>query len=366
MLALSDQSAERKRDAYEDRSKKPSGIIDIWGSFKLGPLKDLTEVNSSMHRTLSIAASALLALTISACSSSSVSAPPSSAVLSAPTVDQNAGPRALSSYDVLIRDANGQLQRAHIFKPVGEEAPQAGGNNLRYGGGDIQSVPQIFVVYWQFPRYGDPSGEQGILHNFYGGIGASSWLNIDSQYYGPVGTFISNPSGQLAGEWVDKTHAIPHKLDGNAIASEALKAVAHFGYSFNAAYVIATPHGHNTKGFGTQYCAWHSSESSGSGSVAFTNMPYMTDAGASCGAGFNGLGPKAGITIVSGHEEAETQTDPLPPTGWVDSNGAEIGDKCAWISSGPGASQDVVFTTGTFAVQSLWDNKVSNCAISGP
>jgi len=249
--------------------------------------------------------------------------------------------------------------------------PQASGGNLKYGGGSIQSKPIIYVVYWQFGTYGDPSGEQAMLHSLYSGIGGSSWLNTVTQYYGPVGTFISNSSGQLAGEWVDNTDKLPKHLGTSAIASEALVAVKHFGYDFNAAYVVATPHGHNASGFGTQFCAWHSSESSTSGSVAFTNMPYITDAGASCGANFNNLGANAGITIVSGHEEAETQTDPAPSTGWVDSSGAEIGDKCAWITTGyQGASQDITLSTGTFAVQSLWDNASNGgsggCVISGP
>src|SRR6267154_567228 len=101
----------------------------------------------------------------------------------------------------------------------------------------------------------------------------------------------------------------------------------------------------------TQYC-----QVVAVGSFAYTNLPYMTDAGASCGANFNGLGPDAGITIVGGHEMAETVTDQFPNTGWVDSAGAENGDKCAWISSGQGASADVSLSTGTFAVQSLWSN----------
>ena len=85
-------------------------------------------------------------------------------------------------------------------------------------------------------------------------------------------------------------------------------------------------------------------------------MPYITDAGASCGADFNGLGPTAGITIVGGHEFGETVTDQYPSTGWLDSGGAENGDKCAWISSGQGAAANVALSTGSFAVQSLWSN----------
>ncbi len=61
---------------------------------------------------------------------------------------------------------------------------------------------------------------------------------------------------------------------------------------------------------------------------------------------------------------AETITDQFPNGGWLDSSGSEIGDKCAWISSGQGASADVSFSTGTFAVQSLWSNATGNCVMS--
>ena len=52
-----------------------------------------------------------------------------------------------------------------------------------------------------------------------------------------------------------------------------------------------------------------------------------------------------------------------PAGGWIDSRGAENGDKCAWISSGQGASANVKFPDGqTFPVQSLWSNAFNNDA----
>src|SRR5207237_2302056 len=121
------------------------------------------------------------------------------------------------------------------------------------------------------------------------------------------------------------------------LAAEAVKAAGHWNNTSTASndtvqYVIATATGNSASGFGTQYCAWHSSTSSSYGNIAYTNLPYITDAGASCGAGFNGLGPNAGITIVEGHEMAETITDQFPNGGWLDRKGAENGDKCAWTS----------------------------------
>ena len=170
-----------------------------------------------------------------------------------------------------------------------------------------------------------------------------------------------NPSAILAGTWYDNGSTAPSKPRQSQLASEAVRAAQHFGNtsgSSNAStqYVIATAHGNNSSGFGRQFCAWHSSTSSSVGNVAYTNLPYITDAGASCGANFNGLGPKAGMTIVEGHELAETITDQYPNGGWLDSGGAENGDKCAWISSGQGAAANIQLSTGTFPVQSLWSN----------
>jgi hypothetical protein len=259
------------------------------------------------------------------------------------------------------------------------EAPvrQAGtSNDLYYHGGiggiGVETAPKIYLVLWGSQwNNNDPSGEEAILHNFYSGVGGSHWLNSVTQYCQGVtsgtyfcngaGTPAGNQTGILAGIWYDNIKAAPSKPRQSQLASEAVRAAQFFGNttaSKNASvqYVIATAHGSNASGFGTQYCAWHSSTSSTAGNVAYTNLPYITDAGASCGANFNGLGAKAGITIVGGHEMAESVTDQFPNGGWLDSGGAENGDKCAWISSGQGASADITVSTGTFPVQSLWSN----------
>ena len=266
--------------------------------------------------------------------------------------------------------------------------------NLDYHGGSggigVETAPKIYLVLWgaQWNK-NDPSGEAAILENFYTGVGGSSWLNSVTQYCQGVasgtvfckgaGAAAGNPSGIFADTaayvWSDNATSAPARPTQLQLASEAVNAAKHFGNTTstsnaNVQYVIATASGNNASGFGTQYCAWHSSTSSSVGNVAYTNLPYITDAGGSCGANFNGLGPNAGITIVGGHEMAETITDPFPNTGWLDSGGEEIGDKCAWITSGQGASADISLSTGTFAVQSLWSNAFNSdagsCVISYP
>ena len=265
-----------------------------------------------------------------------------------------------------------------------------GSNNLMYHGGiggiGVETAPKVYLVLWGSQwNNNDPSGEAGILQQFYSGAGGSAWLNSVTQYCQGVasGTIFCNGAGTpagnqaniFAGVWADNASAAPSHPTQSQLAAEAVNAAGHFGNTTSASnasaqYVIATATQNSSSGFGVQYCAYHSATSSSVGNVAYTNLPYITDAGASCGANFNGLGPKAGITIVAGHEMAETISDQFPNGGWLDGSGAENGDKCAWISSGQGASAFTSLSTGVFAVQSLWSNAFNSgaggCVLSYP
>jgi serine protease len=266
------------------------------------------------------------------------------------------------------------------FKSVSRAKPTRT-NNLAYRGGiggiGVETAPTVYLVLWGSQWNGnDPSGEEPLLANFFSDAGGSSWLRSVTQYCQGVasGTVFCNggdtaagggvafsPSTTTGSVWYDNASAAPSSPSQSQLASEAVRAAAHFGNTAAGSnnttqYVIATATGNNASGFVSQYCAWHSSTSSSYGNIAYTNLPYITDGGASCGANFNGLGAKAGITIVEGHEMAETITDQYPNGGWLDRNGEENGDKCAWIQSGQGASANVTMNGATFPVQSLWSN----------
>lgn len=285
------------------------------------------------------------------------------------------------------------IMRPLGFKPVQHAKPArpTRTNNLKYGGGvggiGVETAPTVYLVLWGSQwNNNDPSGEESVLAGFYGKVGGSSWLASVTQYCQGVasGTVFCNGAGTAAGGgvsfssssvWYDNASAAPSQPSQSQLAGEAIRAAAHFGRTAAGSnnttqYVVATATHNSSSGFGTQYCAWHSSTSSSYGNIAYTNLPYITDAGSSCGANFNGLGPNAGITIVGGHELAETITDQYPNGGWLDSRGAENGDKCAWISSGQGASANVSFGGSSYPVQSLWSNAFNNknggCVLSYP
>jgi hypothetical protein len=275
--------------------------------------------------------------------------------------------------------------RPAVFMPLRGQAKgsRPGNRQLSYHGGTggigVETAPKVYLVLWGSQwNNNDPRGEAAILQSFYQGAMGSSWLNSVSQYCqnvasgttncaGVSGAVFASNSGTFAGVWADNAAAAPGKPTQSQLATEAVNAAGHFGNTTAASnataqYVVATATGNSSSGFGTQYCAYHSSTAAFGGNLAYTNLPYITDAGANCGANFNGLGPNAGVTIVGGHEMGETITDPFPNHGWLDGNGAENGDKCAWITAGQGTSANVSLSTGTFAVQSLWSNAFNSGA----
>ena len=254
-------------------------------------------------------------------------------------------------------------------------------NNLAYQGGvggiGVETAPKVYLVLWGSQWTGnDPSGESNLLQSFFTNVGGSPWMRSVTQYCQGVarGTTTCPFGSAFAGGgvafspgqvWSDTGSPAPSQPTQSQLAGEAINAANHFGNTTAASnqtvqYVIATSKGHSASGFGTQYCAWHSSTSSASGNIAYTNLPYITDAGASCGANFNNLGPFAGITIVEGHEMAETITDQFPNGGWLDGSGAENGDKCAWTS----ATSIQPIGGSSFPVQPLWSNASSSCVLS--
>jgi len=66
------------------------------------------------------------------------------------------------------------------------------------------------------------------------------------------------------------------------------------------------------------------------------------------------------VTIVEGHEYAETITDQNPAGGWIDLGGEETADKCAWLQTGSGKVALLTLPTGTFAMQGIWANNANS------
>ena len=312
------------------------------------------------------------------------------------------------------RDVADKMARYRASHPG--VAALAAANNLQYGGaldgiGVTTGKPRVYLVFYgsqwgsagtdtngNTTFSGDSVGEAPRLQQLFKGLGTNNelWSGVMTQYCEGVASgsqtcpansaHVGYPSGgALAGVWADTGSASPAAATGHQLGVVAVAAATHFGNTTSAAnrnvqYVILSPHGTKPDGFNTPsggFCAWHDwngdttlsggAVSSNVGDIAFTNMPYVTDAGTSCGqrsVNRGSAGTLDGVTIVEGHEYAETITDQNPAGGWTDSSGEENADKCAWSTTSTGAARNVSFATGSFAMQTTWGNDSNGCQIS--
>ena len=202
--------------------------------------------------------------------------------------------------DLLLPGLNGLqvLQELNRAKP---ELPVV----ILSARGDVQTKPKIYLVLWGSQWSSDPSTEATLLQSFLGKVFGSSWLNSVTQYCQGIAYGSStcgstghagNGNGSFAGTYPDNGSAAPSSPSQNQLAAEAIKAAAHFGNTASGSnnttqYVIATSHGNNASGFGTSYCAWHSSSNE-----PYINLPYLLDAGTACGENFINTGVRFNFT----------------------------------------------------------------------
>ena len=262
--------------------------------------------------------------------------------------------------------------------------------DVTYHGGPVQHSPQVYLVFWGPEWNSDPEEEQSAsyLLSFYKGLGTSedTWSRITSLYANGTGKPAFSGS-VFVSSFID-TSAPPAEVTPDDIAAEAIAAASRFGIKdlADAQVVVAAQSGTcfsdgfegsscpPASGPAPGYCGWHAAVPDGSGALSYVNLPYEPDAGFNCGADWiNAEGPLDGFSTVGGHEYAESITDPVPDSGWMDSSdsvsGGEIADKCAWGGAAWGGDDpdgDITLPTGKFAMQSLWDNATRSCRMSLP
>jgi hypothetical protein len=322
-------------------------------------------------------------------------------------------------------------------KNAAGQAPVLVTPGLQYfGGTDGVGVetgsPKVYIIYWgsqwgtastdgngDTTFSGDTAGMAPVQQELFKGLGTHTepWSHVATQYCQGVATgatscpgnaqHVAYPNaGVLTGVWYDNAAPVATSATPAQIAQEAIAAAAHFGNTTadsnqNAQYIITFPTGTTPDGWSPDgsnpagaFCAWHDYNgdplvgpvSSPYGDIAFTNMPYLPDAGFGCGAGFvnGGSGALDGVSIVGGHEFTETVTDPFPyatspndllpqSAGWLapiyDANNGfqlvgsmENADLCAWIPPQfPGGAANVNLSTGRFPMQATWSNADGGC-----
>ncbi|HLI37120.1 MAG TPA: ricin-type beta-trefoil lectin domain protein, partial [Streptosporangiaceae bacterium] len=260
---------------------------------------------------------------------------------------------------------------------------------VTYHGGSVQHTPHVYLLLWG-PNWSPTGSDTEYLDGFYSGLGGSkdTWSPVLTQYGDSSGP--PSFSGTLfEGVWNDASTPPPDVTpdDLAAEAGDFAQTVGITDFADTQVVVVSQSGTCFSDGWGgqpsscadqpaKQYCSWHSyaTNSSTGAELPFVNMPYQPDAGAGCGENFvnsGSAGTYDGFSMTAGHEFAEVTTDPFPATGWVDTSdnvsGGEVADKCAFGGKQWGTPDpygDVTFSTGTFAMQSLWSNAAGGCVMS--
>ena len=297
-----------------------------------------------------------------------------------------------------------------------QSAANAVANDLIWHGGNagpgaigVLQKPSAYLIYWgtewsQGFQTSDTNGAlyssktlQTYVNSFFQNLGGSPWADVQTQYCNVAlpGTtnciggsgFVTNPKHQLKGVWTDPTpvpddiiaSGLAQNLVDDPIASEAMRASAHFGYDPNAVYIIMVPPRPVATGQ-PAYCGYHSQTTSLDGlgnpyRLQYAFIPWQNTEwpglGQDCGmhnvnATSNAFGN--GIfdswSIVLGHEYGEAITDPDnfagTQDGWNDAQTSENGDKCAWTGT-----QNISLGSHQFAVQPMWSNEAFDAGKNG-
>ena len=214
---------------------------------------------------------------------------------------------------------------------------------LTHHGGPVQHDPQVYLVFWDF--YKDPLGERSYITSFVRSIGGNRWLATVNQYGA------GSPRNLLKGTWSDYHHlSIAENPSEPELMAEVSRAALHFGIpkwsitnknNINIQIVIVEPLGGVCNG----HHGWLSFYGGNNWGITYTALPYNSEAGCRGGA------------ATESHELAEAITDPQPFTGWLDSNGNEIADKCN------GQNGHISAGGNDFFVEKLWSNRAGRCVL---
>jgi hypothetical protein len=294
-------------------------------------------------------------------------------------------------------------------------APGVAGNNVHagattvsqvtYHGGPVLHSSGVFTIFWVPNGYALPRGYAQTVRQYFTDVAHDSFLpsnlfSVDTQYYDVTKGVKRFASYSVVdrGSNVD-THGYPtggcpnYVLDSKAgskskacltdaqVQNEIKAVIAAHSLSTGVGneYFLLTPPGvagcmssKPTQSRGCfdpiqqdGYCGYHSHLSFGGNAVLYAVLPYEAPTGI-CWSGQSPNGDAAdSVVSTASHELNESITDPLD-TGWFDSAGNEVADKCQ-LMFGPAISST---STGLYNekinghgywLQEVWSDRARAC-----
>lgn len=248
-----------------------------------------------------------------------------------PSADEGRTPKIIRdrilSPDVADRQNPGSV-------PVGSTGSQLPA--ITYHGGALISTPTIYIIWygnWNRGNGTDTPTGQAIVRDFAKSIGGSNYFLINTSF--SAGGYNISGSVNFGGETTDAYSQTTRLTDTKVrtVVSSAITS-GRLPYDTNGVYFVLTSSDvSESSGFCTQYCGWHTASTITPGHIRYSFVGNAARCLNACAIQTTSPNSNAGVDAmlsVMAHELEEATTDPDPVSGWVDSNNAENGDKCAW------------------------------------
>jgi hypothetical protein len=314
-----------------------------------------------------------------------------------------AGAIAASPADAIIVHRPGPDFSYQPLNGQGPSAQQLVGANMTYHGGPVMHSNTEYAIFWAPSGFAFPAGYESAIVSYLQNVAVDSGkaTNVYS-----VATQYADGSGRAAyqttfgGSFDDTT---PYPTSGTCnpytgavgtnyatcisdarLRSELNSVIAAHGLPVDLAtiyFIFLPPNvgqcvqtGAAADCFDREYCAYHSM-SPPSNPPLYTSQPYAPVDPVGCGTRQYPNSNSVDDELSSAsHEANEVITDPLPPTGWFDTNlGGENGDLCRNTGSfagdygtplggSPGSFFNQIINTGHYFLQQEWSNAANGGA----
>ncbi|HEY8076807.1 MAG TPA: hypothetical protein VIF62_21925 [Labilithrix sp.] len=236
-------------------------------------------------------------------------------------------------------------------------------------GGRVAATIHFYLLFW---GTGFEPTTPSLYATFLGGLGASAWWTIDSQYLRGAANHAS-----FVKSYTDAHTAPSSTVSDAALRAELARVIAagSLPYDANGVYYVVTPKNVKVCSNGAcsceNFCGYHSAFASTAGVVLYAAIPSAAACPSSCGVfASDATSPNRnveadeGVSIMA-HEGAEAQSDAYGDA-WFDGSGWENGDKCAYTygtttRAANGAAMNAAWGGKSWLVQMNWSNRVWAC-----
>lgn len=225
---------------------------------------------------------------------------------------------------------------------------------LVYNGGQLIENVHVITVYcgnaWNDPLLNQHCDK---LESFFSYIVTSSLIDQLGEY--SINRYtIGHGTHDTANDSFIITDSDPGPTVADTDIQLMLQAEIQAGnlppFDTNTLYFVFTPPNTVVEMGGgascSSFCGYHDNINS---QIFYAVLPFPD-----CNACVGDLGdPFDASTVVASHELCEAITDPVPGSGWYDTNYGEIGDICE--------AEGNVKQVGNYVVQLEWSNQQNNC-----